>query len=159
MRASPQPQSHPILRCPHDTSRPPIFRFFVPFLKKFSPNHPGTVRRALNCRAAPSSRPKTPEFRGKTAHARLAAAPKSPTKRPYRAPKNPPLTQSREKKLSKVRSSLLTSHPRGCILEYTRLKEPRRPPHTGGTRSTDRLQNFQTIPPRIRRSGALTPKE
>ena len=101
------------------------------FLKFFSPRAPGTVRRVLNRRAAPSHHPKTPEFRGKTAHSRLAGALKSPAKHPSRAPKNPPLTQTREKKLSKVRSTLLTRPPRGCILEYMRLKEPRRPSHTG----------------------------
>ena len=112
----------------------PQFLGFPPlskkFLKIFSPRAPGTIRRALNRRAAPSRHPKTPEFCGKTPHSRLAAASKSPAKRPSSVPKNPPLTQSREKKLSKVRSTLLTHPPRGCILEYTRLKEPRRPLHT-----------------------------
>lgn len=107
---------------PSGTSRTPNFRFFAPFLKNFSPNRPGTVRRALNRRPAPTPSPKTPEFRGKTAYPHLAVAPKSPAKRPSGAPKNPPLTQPREKKLSKVRSSLLTAPPRGCILEYMRLK-------------------------------------
>ena len=125
------------------------------FLKNFSPRVPARVRRALNRRAAPSCRPKTPEFRGKTAHARLAAAPIFPVKHCPRTLKNPPLTHLREKKLSKVRSTPLTRPLRGCILEYMRLKEPRRPPHTGGTRSTDRLRKFQTNPPRVRRSGAL----
>lgn len=116
---------------------PPVPQFlgFSPlskkFLKIFSPNHPGTVRRALSRRAAPSPTPKTPEFRGKTTHSRLAAAPKSPAKCPSRTLKNPSLTHLREKKLSKVRSTLLTHPLRGCILEYMRLKEPRRPPHTG----------------------------
>lgn len=101
------------------------------FLKIFSPNRATHVRRALNRRAAPSPSPNIPEFRGKTAHARLAAASKSPAKHRLRAPKNPPLTHLREKKLSKVRSTLLTRPLRGCILEYMRLKEPRRPPRTG----------------------------
>lgn len=133
--------------------------FFTPFLKNFSPQPPGSVRRALNRRAAPALRIKTAEFRGKSAHPCLAAASKSPAKRPSRTPKNPPLTHLHEKKLSKVRSSLLTALSRGCILEYMRLKEPRRPPHTGRHAQHPRLQNFQTNPPRIRRSGALTPKE
>ena len=134
--------------------------FFTPFLKNFSPSWPAPVRRALNCHAPPAPHPKTAEFRGKTAHPRLAAAPKSPAKYPSRAPKNPPLTPLHTKKLSKVRSTLLTPLPGECILEYMRLKEAAQTtPHGGGTRSTDRLQNFQTIPPRIRRSGALTPKE
>ena len=76
---------------------PPLLKNF---LKIFSPNRPGTVRRALNRRAAPSRHPKTPEFRGKTAHSRLAAASKSSAKRPSRAPKNPPLTPLHTKKLS-----------------------------------------------------------
>lgn len=42
---------------------------------------------------------------------------------PAEPPKNLPLTHLREKKLSKVRSTLLTAPPRGCILEYMRLKE------------------------------------
>lgn len=87
----------PHIRCPQVTSRPlshPQFSGFSPlskkFLKIFSPRVPGTVRRALNRRAAPSPSPKTPEFRGKTAHARLAAAPKPSAKRPSGAPKNRP---------------------------------------------------------------------
>lgn len=113
----------------------PQFLGFPPlskrFLKNFSPRVPLSVRRALNRRAVLLPRPKTPEFRGKTAHSRLAAAPKSPAKHRPGTPKHPPLTHLREKKLSKVRSTLLTASPRGCILEYMRLKEPRRPPHTG----------------------------
>lgn len=101
----------------------PNFSDFHPFLKNFSPNWPGSVRRALNRRAAPSPSLKTPEFRGKTAHSRLATAPKSPLKHRSRTLKNPPLTHLHEKKLSKVRSTLLTVPPRGCILEYMRLKE------------------------------------
>ena len=133
--------------------------FLSPFLKNFSPRPSGGVRRALNRRAAPSPRPKTPEFRGETAHSHLAAVSKSPAKRPSRALKHPPLTPLRIKKLSKVRSTLLTPLPGECILEYMRLKEPRRPPRTGRYAQHPRLHNFQTIPPRIRRSGALTPKE
>lgn len=129
--------------------------FLSPFLKNFSPRPSGGVRRALNRRAAPSPSPKTPEFRGKTAHPRLAAASKSPAKRPSRASKTPPLTPLHIKKLSKVHSTLLTHPLRGCILEYMRLKEPRRPLHTGRNAQHPRLQNFQTNPPRIRRSGAL----
>lgn len=109
----------------------PPFSIFHPFLKNFSPNHPAHVRRALNRLAAPLPNPKPPEFRGKTAHSRLATTLKSPAKHPSRTPKTSPLTPLRVKKLSKVRSSLLTDLPRGCILEYMRLKEPRRPPHTG----------------------------
>lgn len=113
----------------------PQFLGFPPlskkFLKIFSPRVPGTVRRALNRLAVPSLSPKTPEFRGKTPHSRLAAAKKSPAKHCPRTLKNPPLTPPHIKKLSKVRSTLLTHPLRGCILEYMRLKEPRRPPHTG----------------------------
>lgn len=104
---------------------PPIFRFYAlfhPFLKIFSRRPPGGVRRALNRRAAPTLRPKTAEFRGKIAHSRLAAALKSPAKHPSGTPKNPHLTRLHEKKLSKVRSTLLTHPLRGCILEYMRLK-------------------------------------
>ena len=144
---------------PPGTSYTPIFRFFTPFLKNFSPNRAAHVRRALNRRPAPSPRPKTPEFRGKTARPRLAAAPISPAKHPSRAPKTPPLTPLHIKKLSKVRSTPLTHPLRGCILEYMRLKEPHRPPRTGRHAQHPRLRKFQTIPPRIRRSGALTPKE
>ena len=104
----------------------PQFLGFSPlskkFLKNFSPRVPGGVRRALIRHAAPSSHSKTPEFRGRTTHPSLTAAPKSPAKHRLRAPKNSPLTQSREKKLSKVHSSLLTALSRGCILEYMRLK-------------------------------------
>lgn len=96
--------------------------FSTPFLKIFSPRAPAHVRRALNRRAAPSPRPRTPEFRGKTPHSRLAAAPISPAKHRFRAPKNPSLTPLRIKKLSKVRSTLLTPLPEECILEYMRLK-------------------------------------
>ena len=105
--------------------------FFLKIFKNFSPRVPASVRRAPNRLAVPSPSPKTAEFRGKTPHSRLAAAPKSPAKHRPRTLKNPPLTPLRIKKLSKVRSSLLTAPPRGCILEYMRLKEPRRPPHTG----------------------------
>lgn len=101
----------------------PQFLGFSPlFLKNFSPNRAAHVRRALNRLAVPSSNPKPPEFRGKTAHLHIAAASKSPTKHPSRAPKTPPFTPLRIKKLSKVHSSLLTAPPRGCILEYMRLK-------------------------------------
>ena len=100
-----------------------IFRpFFTPFLKIFSPRLPGSVRRALNRRAAPAHHPKTAEFRGKTTHLRLAIIPKVPAKHRPGTPKNPPLTRTHEKKLSKVRSTLLTPLPEGCILEYMRLK-------------------------------------
>lgn len=150
------------MRCTQTTFRPlshPNFSVFHPsfkkFLKIFSPRLPAHVRRARNRLAAPSRHSKTPEFRGKTAHSRLAAASKSSAKHPSGTPKNPPLTQSREKKLSKVRSTLLTHPLRGCILEYMRLKESRRPLHAGRHAQHPRLQNFQTIPPRIRRSGAL----
>ena len=104
----------------------PNFSVFHPsfkkFLKNFSPRVSGTVRRALNRLAAPSRHPKTPKFRGKTAHVRLATAPKTPAKHCPRTLKNPPLTPLHTKKLSKVHSTLLTAPPRGCILEYMRLK-------------------------------------
>ena len=104
----------------------PQFLGFPPlskrFLKIFSPRVPGTVHRALNRLAAPLHHSKTAEFRGKTAHSRLAAAPKSPAKHPSGALKHPPLTPLRIKKLSKVRSTLLTPLPGECILEYMRLK-------------------------------------
>lgn len=100
----------------------PQFFGFPPFFKNFFAQKPRhcppcaeSPRRALN-------QPKTPEFRGKTAHSRLAAAPESPVKHPSGTLKNPPLTRLREKKLSKVHSTLLTALPRGCILEYMRLK-------------------------------------
>lgn len=93
------------------------------------------VRRALNRRTAPSRHSKTPEFRGKTAHSRLAAAPESPVKHPSGTLKNPPLTRLREKKLSKVRSTLLTRPLRGCILEYMRLKEAAQTTPHGATRA------------------------
>ena len=113
---------------------PQFFRFFAlphPFLKIFSPRLPTHVRRVLNRLAAPSHNANPPEFRGKTAHLRRAAILKSPVKRPSRTPKNPPFTPLHTKKLSKVRSTLLTAPPGECILEYMRLKEPRRPSHTG----------------------------
>lgn len=56
------------------------------------------VRRALNRLAAPSPRPKTPEFRGKTANSCLAATPKIARKTPLRHPEKPaPHTNSRKK--------------------------------------------------------------
>ena len=117
----------------------PHFPGFSPlskkFLKNFSPRAPGTIRRALNCCTAPSHHSKTPEFRGKTAHACLAAAPIFPVKHCPRALKNPPLTHLREKKLSKVRSSLLTDPPRGCILEYMRLKAAAQTTPNGAARA------------------------
>lgn len=67
----------------------PQFSVFRPFLKNFSPNRPAHVRRALNRLAAPTRHPKTPEFRGKTAHSRLAVAPKIPHKTPLQNPKIP----------------------------------------------------------------------
>ena len=125
---------------PPGTSRAPIFRFSTPFLKIFSPSWPAHVRRALNRRAAPLHHLKTAEFRGKTAHPCLAAAPIFPVKHCLRTLKNPPLTHLREKKLSKVRSTLLTPLPGECILEYMRLKEaaqttPRGAPRAAPTAS------------------------
>ena len=84
---------------------------------------PAHVRRALNRRAAPSPRPKTPEFRGKTAHLHLAATPKITRKASFQSPEKPTLSPLYIKKLSKVHSSLLTALPGECILEYMRLKE------------------------------------
>lgn len=113
----------------------PNFLGFSPlskrFLKIFSPRAPGSIRRALNRLAALSPSPKTPKFRGKTTHPHLTATPKSRAKHRPGTLKNPPLTPLHIKKLSKVRSTLLTPLPGECILEYMRLKEPRRPPHTG----------------------------
>lgn len=108
---------------PSVPSRTPIFRFFTPFLKNFSPNRAAGVRRALNRLAAPSPNSKTLEFRGKTPRPHLAAASKSSAKHRSKALKNPPLMPLHTKKFSKVRSTLLTAPPRGCILEYMRLKE------------------------------------
>lgn len=93
----------PYIRCSQSTFRHlsrPNFSVFHPFLKIFLPRPPVTVRRALNRLAALSRHPKTPEFRGKTAHSRLAAAPKSPAKHRLRTPKNSPLTPLHIKKLS-----------------------------------------------------------
>ena len=152
---------HPVSHLPAPLA--PHFPGFSPlskrFLKIFSHRVPVGVRRALNRRAAPTRHPKTPEFRGKTAHSRLAVAPKLPVKHPSGALKHPPLTPLSVKKLSKVHSTLLTPLPGECILEYMRLKEPHRPPRTGRHAQHPRLRKFQTIPPRVRRSGALTPKE
>lgn len=108
------------------TYRTPISGFsplFLKVFKIFSPRAPAHVRRALNHRAAPLRHSKTAEFRGKTAYSHLAAAPIFPVKHCPRTLKNPPFTLLHTKKLSKVHSSLLTALPRGCILEYTRLKE------------------------------------
>lgn len=124
-----RPDHLPALLAPQFFGFPPLFLKI--FKKIFSPSQPAHVRRALNRHAAPSRHPEPPEFRGKTAHSRRAAALKLPAKRRPRTLKNPPLTHLREKKLSKVRSTLLTRPLRGCILEYMRLKESRRPPHTG----------------------------
>lgn len=142
----------PYIGCPHATFRPlshPTFRVFHPsfkkFLKIFLPRAPGIVRRALNRRTSPSHHPKTPEFRGKTAHPRLATAPISPAKHRLGAQKNPPLTPLRIKKLSKVRSTLLTDLPRGCILEYMRLKAAAQTTPNGAARaapSPPKLSNY-----------------
>lgn len=122
------PSSHlPTPPAPHFSGFSPLSK---KFLKNFSPRVPGPVRRALNRLVALSSNPKTPEFRGKTARPCLTAAPKSPAKHRPGTLKNPRLTQIHEKKLSKVHSTLLTPQLGECILEYMRLKEPRRPPHT-----------------------------
>lgn len=114
----------------------PPFSIFHPFLKNFSPNHPAHVRRALNRLAAPLPNPKPPEFRGKTAHSRLAAASKSPAKHRLGAAKNPPLTHPHEKKLSLFHSTLLTAPPRECILEYMRLKGAAQTTPHGAARAT-----------------------
>lgn len=108
-----------------------FFAVFHPFLKNFFAQ-PLCLRPP--CAESPPrahAQAKTPEFRGKTARPCLAATPKTPAKHPSGTLKNPPLTPLHIKKLSKVRSTLLTAPPRECILEYMRLKEPRRPPHTG----------------------------
>lgn len=117
----------------------PHFPGFSPlskkFLKNFSPRAPGTIRRALNRLAAPSSHPKTSEFRGKTAHARLASSPKSPAKHRPGTPKTPSLMPHHIKKLSKVRSTLLTPLPGECILEYMRLKAAAQTTSNGAARA------------------------
>ena len=80
---------------PHFPGFPPLSK---KFLKIFSPRAPGTVRRALNCRTAPSRHSKPPEFRGKTAHPRPTFAPKDTRKTPSRSPEKPaPHTASRKK--------------------------------------------------------------
>lgn len=119
--------------------------FFLKIFKNFSPRVPASVRRALNRLAVPSHHPKTPEFRGKTPHSRLAVASKSPAKRRLRTLKNPPLTPLHTKKLSKVRSSLLTPLPGECILEYMRLKGAARTTPHGAARaapSSPKLSNY-----------------
>ena len=139
-KASPTHLPAPL--APQFFSFPP---FLSPFLKNFSPRPSGGVRRALNRRAAPSPSPKTPEFRGKTAHSRLAAVSKSPAKHPSGAPKNPPLTPLHIKKLSKVRSTLLTPLPGECILEYMRLKGAAQTTPRGAARvapSPPKLSNY-----------------
>lgn len=118
--------------------------FSAPFLKIFSLNHPGSVCRALNRRAAPSRHPKPPEFRGRTAHSRLAAIPKSPAKHPSRTSKHPPLTPLNTKKLSKVRSTLLTPQLGECILEYMRLKGAAQTvPHGAACAAPTASENFK----------------
>lgn len=100
-----------------------FFAVFHPFLKNFFAQ-PLCLRPP--CAESPPrahAQAKTPEFRGKTARPCLAATPKTPAKHPSGTLKNPPLTPLRIKKLSKVRSTLLTPQPGECILEYMRLKE------------------------------------
>ena len=130
-------RSLPYLRHPaslRSTSRTPIFRAFPPFLKIFKnffaqpprpyPPWAESPRRTL----APSENPGIPrQIRPFPPRHR----PKITRKTPPQNPKNPSLTPLHIKKLSKVRSTLLTHPLRGCILEYMRLKDPRRPPHTG----------------------------
>ena len=126
----------------------PQFSVFRPFLKIFKKFFAQLARQRPPCAESPRrtpARPKTPEFHGKTAHSRLAAAPKSPAKHPSGTPKNPPLTRTREKKLSKVRSTLLTRPLRGCILEYMRLKEAAQTTPHGAARaapSPPKLSNY-----------------
>ena len=145
---------------PFGTSHTLIFRFFTPFLKIFSHRVSVGVRRALNRRAVPSPRPKTPEFRDKTAHSRLAAAPKSPAKHRPRALKNPPLTPPHIKKLSKVRSTLLTRPLRGCILEYMRLKvAAQATPHGVVSAAPTASKTFKLSRLALEEAGHLTPKE
>lgn len=148
---SPDPKFTPHTLCGASPTRlpapptPQFSGFSLLFLKNFSPNRAAHVRRALNRRPAPSPRPKTPEFRGKTARPRLAAAPISPAKHPSRAPKTPPLTPLHIKKLSKVRSTLLTRPLRGCILEYMRLKGAAQTTPHGAARaapSSPKLSNY-----------------
>ena len=137
-----------------------FFAVFHPFFKNF---FAPTARLCPPCAESPCralAQPQKP--RNSAAKPPIRASPlpqKSPAKRLSRTLENPPLTPLHIKKLSKVRSTLLTPLPGECILEYMRLKESRRPPRTGRHAQHPRLQNFQTIPPRIRRSGALTPKE
>lgn len=120
---------------------PPLFQ---EFLKIFSPRVLASVRRALNRPTALSRHPKTPEFRGRTAHARLAVAPKIPAKHPSRALKNPPLTHPNEKKLSLFHSTLLTVPPRECILEYMRLKgAAQTTPHGAASAAPTASENFK----------------
>ena len=108
----------------------PNFSVFHPSFKNFfapsarpCPPCAESPRRTL----APPRNPGIPRQNRPSAHRHR---PKIARKTPLQNPKNPPLTHFREKKLSKVRSSLLTAPPRRCILEYMRLKEPRRPLHT-----------------------------
>lgn len=96
------------------------------FLKIFKNFFAPSARHCPPCAESPRrtfTQTKTPEFRGKTPRSHLAITPKSPLKHRPRALKNPPLTPLHIKKLSKVRSTLLTAPPGGCILEYMRLKE------------------------------------
>lgn len=113
---------------------PPFLGFLAPFFNFFKKFFARLPRPCPPCAESPCrvlAQTRTPEFRGRTAHSRLAAVPKSPAKHRPGTPKYPTLTPLRIKKLSKVRSTLLTPLPGECILEYMRLKEPRRPPHTG----------------------------
>jgi len=102
---------------------PPPIRVFA-LLKKFF------AQLACPCPPCAESPRRTlapPKNRGITRQNRPFAPPPPPPKSPAthrpRTPKHPPLTPLHIKKLSKVHSTLLTLLPRGCILEYMRLKE------------------------------------
>ena len=107
----------------------PNFSIFHPFFKKFF------IKLAQQCPpCAESPRrtlvpPKNPGISRQNAPSTPRRRPKTPRKTPLQSPEKPVPHTPPRKKLSKVHSTLLTPLPRECILEYMRLKEPRRPPH------------------------------
>lgn len=123
--------SHALYRAPlHRLQTPHAPQFFgfspfpAPFLKFF---FAPTARQRPPCAESPrrtryqTKNPGIPRQNAPFAPRRRPKIP--PAKHPSRALKHPPLTPLRIKKLSKVRSTLLTPLPGECILEYMRLKE------------------------------------
>ncbi len=119
----------PYIRCVHATfrhlSRPNFWVFPSPFLRIFKNFFAQLARHRPPCAESPRRtlvQPKNPGIPRQNAPCAPRRRPDFTRKHRLGAPENPPLTRSHEKKLSLFHSTLLTAPPRGCILEYMRLK-------------------------------------